>query len=397
MMAAMSEQDATSMSVSTERTTAEHTDETPYDVIVVGAGAGGIGTGIILQELGVERFAILERHEIGASFACWPREMRFITPSFTSNAFGQLDLNAIALNTSPAYTLQREHPTGTEYADYLRMIAGHFALPIRTGVEVASVEQLPDDDGFVLHTSAGALRSRFVIWAAGEFQYPRTYPFPGAELCRHNAEVASWAEVSGDEAVVIGGFESGIDAAYHLTRAGKRVRVLDGSGRWEQETSDPSVSLSPYTRERLDGALDTGRLELIGGAVVTEVERHGAGYRVRDVDGDTWETATPPILATGFTGSLQLVREHFAWDEDGDVRLTERDESTLTPGLFVVGPRVRHGNVIFCYIYKFRQRFAVVAEVIGMRLGLDLAPLAVYREHAMFLDDLSCCDAECAC
>ncbi len=372
-------------------------DAQGYDVIVVGAGAAGIGTGIILRELGIARFAILERHDVGASFARWPREMRFITPSFTSNAFGQLDLNAIALNTSPAYTLQREHPTGAEYAEYLKVLAGHFALPIRTGVDVLALEALPDDEGFIVHTSAGALRSTFVIWAAGEFQYPRTYPFPGAELCRHNAEVASWGAIGGGEAIVVGGFESGIDAAYHLAMAGKRVRVLDGSGRWENETSDPSVTLSPYTRERLDSAMATGRLELIGSAVVVEAARHGEGYLVRDADGDEWETTTPPILATGFTGSLQLVRDLFAWDEDGEVRLSERDESTLTPGLFVVGPSVHHGNAIFCYIYKFRQRFAIVAETIGERLGLDLAPLAVYRENAMYLDDLSCCDAECAC
>jgi hypothetical protein len=77
--------------------------------------------------------------------------------------------------------------------------------------------------------------------------------------------------------------------------------------------------------------------------------------------------------------------------------LTEDDESTETPGLFVVGPSIRHEGVIFCYIYKFRQRFAVVAAAIGERLGLDLSPLEVYRDNNMFLDDLSCCAGECAC
>ncbi len=323
--------------------------------------------------------------------------MRFITPSFTGNAFGQFDLNAIALNTSPAYTLQREHPTGAEYVEYLKVIAGHFVLPIRDGVEVYALEPLSDDAGFVLHTSTGDIRSRFVIWAAGEFQYPRTYPFPGAEHCRHNAEVDSWAAIAGDEAVVIGGFESGIDAAYHLTMAGKTVRVLDREASWEEDGSDPSLTLSPYTRERLDQALDTGRLELIGGALITEVEPTANGYLVRDADGDTWETAQAPILATGFSGSLQLVRDLFGWDERGHAELSERDESTRLPGLFVVGPSVRHEGVIFCYIYKFRQRFAVVAATIGERLGLDLAPLEVYRDNAMYLDDLSCCGAECTC
>jgi putative flavoprotein involved in K+ transport len=371
--------------------------EGDLEVVIVGAGAAGIGTAIILQELGIERFAVLERHDVGASFARWPKEMRFITPSFTSNAFGLLDLNAVALNTSPAYTIQREHPTGAEYAEYLQILAGHFELPIRTGVEVRSLEPLPDDEGFILHTSAGDLRSAFVIWAAGEFQYPRLGAFPGAELCRHNAEIGSWKEVTGDEIVVIGGFESGIDAAYHLVMSGKSVRVLDGAASWDNDSSDPSIALSPYTRERLDLAQETGRLELVGETWVAEVARRGDGYVIRDTEGNEWETTQQPILATGFAGSLQLVRDLFDWDEEGRVQLSERDESTRVPGLFVVGPSVRHGKAIFCYIYKFRQRLAVVAEAIGERLGLDLRLLEVYEDNNMLLEDLSCCDAECAC
>jgi hypothetical protein len=66
------------------------------------------------------------------------------------------------------------------------------------------------------------------------------------------------------------------------------------------------------------------------------------------------------------------------------------------PGLFVVGPSVRHGSIILCFIYKFRQRFAVVAHAIGEQLGLDTSVLDLYRPQ-MFLDDLSCCDDTCAC
>ena len=56
------------------------------DVVVVGAGAAGIGTGVALSRLDLE-ILILERDEIGASFRRWPDEMRFITPSFPSNSF----------------------------------------------------------------------------------------------------------------------------------------------------------------------------------------------------------------------------------------------------------------------------------------------------------------------
>ncbi|MGQ0603057.1 MAG: NAD(P)-binding domain-containing protein, partial [Anaerolineales bacterium] len=107
-----------------------------FDILIVGAGAAGVGCGLVLQQLGVRDFSVLERHTIGASFARWPKEMQFITPSFTGHAFGQLDLNAIAPYTSPAFTLRTEHPSGKEYALYLQGVADHFGLPVMTGIDV---------------------------------------------------------------------------------------------------------------------------------------------------------------------------------------------------------------------------------------------------------------------
>ncbi len=93
-----------------------------------------------------------------------------------------------------------------------------------------------------------------------------------------------------------------------------------------------------------------------------------------------------------------LIDDLFEWHSDYNyVLLTAHDESTKTAGLFVVGPAVRHENIILCFIYKFRQRFAVVAQAIGTRLSLDTGALERYRQHQMFLDDLSCCDDECVC
>lgn len=113
-----------------------------YDVIIVGAGRAGVGMGIVLQDMGLTNFVILDRHEVGASFARWPKEMQLITPSFTSNGFGPPDLNAVTYHTSPAHMLQQEHPTGPEYAQYLKTVGEHFQLPIQTGVEVSGQTML---------------------------------------------------------------------------------------------------------------------------------------------------------------------------------------------------------------------------------------------------------------
>ncbi len=380
-----------------------------YDVIVVGAGAAGVGVSVMLQHLGVTNMVILERHQVGASFARWPREMRFITPSFPGHGFGLLDLNAVTINTSPALTLRTEHPTGAEYAHYLQMVAQHFALPVQAGVDVHSVQ--PEAGGFQLESSAGTYQTRLLIWAAGEFQYPNVQPFVGAEDCIHNATVAAWQELPGEEFVVVGGYESGVDAAVHLVQLGKHVRVLDDAARWALHANDPSVALSPYTVDRLRAALATGRLELLPMGVEQVVQRNGhyelhgvmveqgsgSGEAVRETP-TILTSPTPPILATGFAGSLLTIAHLFQWHPQYHFpQLNSHDESTLTPGLFVVGPSVRHEGVIFCFIYKFRQRFAVVAKAIGEQLGLETGVLEAYRQQQMYLDDLSCCTDECVC
>ena len=154
----------------------DHSMDDYYDVIIVGAGPAGLGVGILLQKLGID-YCILEKDAIGASFKKWPKETRFISPSFTGNFFQMPDLNAISPSTSPAFDLLTEHPTGIEYAQYLEAVASHFKLTLDTEVEVQHIE---DKGGsFILHTSTGAYGSMFVIWAAGEYQYPKTNSFDG--------------------------------------------------------------------------------------------------------------------------------------------------------------------------------------------------------------------------
>ncbi len=229
------------------------------DVIIVGAGAAGVGCGVVLKHLGFEQYTILERHSVGASFARWPKEMRFITPSFTSNAFGLMDLNANIVGSSPAFGARREHFDGPEYVDYLTAMADLFELPVELKVEVTRVQPLLHNAGFAVHTTQGIYHSRFVIWAAGEFQYPRLTPFPGAELCLHNSHVRSWADLSGDDFLVVGGAESGIDAAVTLSNLGKEVTVLDSQSTWENESSDPSCSeKSKKRKKRLNFLQQTG-------------------------------------------------------------------------------------------------------------------------------------------
>lgn len=115
-------------------------------------------------------------------------------------------------------------------------------------------------------------------------------------------------------------------------------------------------------------------------------------------------TPQPPLLCTGFGGSVAMgaAKDLFEWGKEGSgclagaPLLNDYDESTKTPGLFLVGPAVRHEEHIFCFVYKFRQRFGIVAEAIARGLDHDTeATVEACREMNMFLDDFSCCKGAC--
>ncbi len=365
------------------------------DAVVVGAGAAGVGVGVALKHAGVENFKVIDRYGVGASFDRWPAETRFITPSFATNSIGMLDLNSIAIGVSPAYSLQVEHPTGAEYAAHLRAVAKYFELPVHDGVDVIRVTR--QADLFLLDTPDETLYCKHLIWAVGEFQYPTQMPFEGAELCRHTATVSSYEDLPGDDFVIIGGYESGVDAAFHLASYGKRSRLLDSGCPWEDASSDPSVSLSTYSVERMREPYFESQVELLPDSRVWAVRKRGESFLVYTDDGKELETSEPPLLAAGFQGGFQLTADLFEMRDDGYPELSELDESTIARGLFLCGPAVRHQSHVFCFIYKYRQRFAVVAKSIATSLGLPAEDLEAYRQWGMYLDDLSCCGEECVC
>ncbi len=366
-----------------------------YDVVVVGAGAAGVGVAIALGHAGIENMVVLERHTVGTSFALWPAETRFITPSFPTNSVGMLDLNSVAIGTSPAFTLEVEHPTGLEYAVFLKAIAEHFEVPIRENMDVTRIAR--EGDEFAIETLVGTVRARHVIWAGGDFQYPNLDGFVGSKLCQHTATIPSYAQLDGDDFIVIGGYESGIDVAYHLAKRGKRVRLFDRDHPWESESSDPSVALSTYSVERTREKAFAKHVRLFPDTPIAAVSRSQSGYEVVTLDGRAFETPVPPLLAGGFKGSHPLIANLFEARDDGFPLLNEHDESTITPGIFLCGAAVRHDSLIFCFIFKYRQRFAVVAKAIATSLGLPAEGLERYRLWGMYLDDLSCCGEECAC
>lgn len=366
------------------------------DVAIVGGGPAGLGCALALQEIGVERFTIFESQSVGSSFRRWPEEMRLITPSFHSNPFFATDLNAISPFSSPGDLFGTEHLSGKQYAAYLRAVVNHYELPVRENCMVSKLHS--DSNSFLFEVDGETIKAGFVIWATGEFSFPDLEPFPGADLCLVASRVESWQYVSGSEFVVIGGYESGVDAAYHLATRGGKVKVLSRGEPWKIDDPDPSVALSPFTKERL-ARIARGlpeSIELHGKCDVIEVIRENDGFRVLTLDGKSFTSPQPPILATGFeSGIKRQIASFFEWKNEQPI-FSNVDSSTLYPNLFYSGPSLIQRDSKFCFIYKFRARFGVIAREIGKRLAMDTSNLDDWEKRGFLIDDLDCC-VDCKC
>ena len=74
---------------------------------------------------------------------------------------------------SPALMLKAEHPSGRPYQHSLRTVPDHVAAVTVFGMDVVRIRPRTSG-GFPIGSDRGLLRARHVVWAAGEFQCPRT-------------------------------------------------------------------------------------------------------------------------------------------------------------------------------------------------------------------------------
>lgn len=368
------------------------------NVLIVGSGPAGIGIASLLDQTLTE-YVVLDKKGIGGSFTDWPENMEMITPSFPSNAFGQMDLNSISEATSPGFSYRKEHLTGKEYARYLSAVVNYHELCVQTHTEVIKVNK--QKNGWKVDTSQGQFFCKYIVWAAGEFQNPRIDNIKGAELCIHSAHIKTPDQLEGDDFVVIGGYESGVQLALEQVRKNKKVTLINAHKIDQRNTSDPSRVLSPYTHTKYLELQESELYTEVIGEVVA-VQMHDDKYMVQFTDGSMIETETRPICATGFSLVTGPIEEFVTFREDGSPALYEEtDEFLGHENIYLSGPSVRHDEHIFCFIYKFRQRFGVIVEDILRKEGYQKEHIEKlvnrWKANGLYLSDLSCCGDECVC
>ena len=191
------------------------------EVIVIGAGQGGLCTSYFLSERGIDH-VVLEREVLGDSWRNrrWD-SFTLVTPNWTIRLPG-----AEYGGPDPDGFMPRD-----EFAAYLARWAERFGCPIRTGVAATGLGR-GGSRRLRVDTADGSLEAPVVVVATGTMQAPRR---PGlaeavsprirqldAETYRNPGGLAPGA------VLVVGSGQTGVQIADELRLSGRRVLLSAG-------------------------------------------------------------------------------------------------------------------------------------------------------------------------
>lgn len=208
-------------------------NESHVGTVIVGAGQAGLATAQALLDQGQD-CVVLERNErVGDNWRHQYDSLRLYTPARYDRLPGL---------RVPGR--QGAFPGKDDVADYLQLYAGHFAIPVRLGVQVTRLGRSAggSDARFVVRTDAGTYHCQNVVVATGTFgRTPRVPDFAGdldpGILQLHSSEYRRPSQLADGPVLVVGASHSGCDIAYELAQT--RTTTLAGRDcgqvpiRWE--------------------------------------------------------------------------------------------------------------------------------------------------------------------
>lgn len=218
-----------------------------HEVVVIGAGPGGIAAGVALTRAGINDFAILERaHEVGGSW----RDNDY--PGIG------VDVPALAYQYSFARKADwtRLFPKGDEVKQYHVDVATRFGLMdhVRFATSVQREEWDEDNHLWRLHCQNGTITARFVITAVGAFINPKEdIGIPGLDdYAGVILRPTSWAHdfpLAGKRVGIVGTGASSVQITPAIAPTVASLTVFQRTPVWC--LPKPDITLSPWFQKAL--------------------------------------------------------------------------------------------------------------------------------------------------
>ncbi|WP_438943602.1 flavin-containing monooxygenase [Pseudomonas zhanjiangensis] len=191
------------------------------DTLIVGAGQAGVAMSEHLSNHGIPHL-VLERNRIAEAWRTGRWDSLVANGPAWHDRFPGLKFEDV----SPDDFAHKD-----QVADYFETYARKIDAPIRTGVEVKSVERNVGRPGFTVETSEGMIEALHVVAATGPFQrpiIPSIAPEDGTLTQIHSAQYRNPQQMREGAVLVVGAGSSGVQIADELQRAGKQVYLSVG-------------------------------------------------------------------------------------------------------------------------------------------------------------------------
>lgn len=217
-------------------------------IVIVGAGFGGIGLVIKLREAGFDDILVLERaDDVGGT---WQHNNY---PGCACDVPSHL----YSFSFEPKPNWSRIYGRRDEILDYARTVAARhdIARDTRFGSEMLSARWNDDTRRWKLETSAGPLSADILISAVGPFGRPTTPNFPGLEhfagKVMHSFEWDHDYDLSGKRVAVIGTGASAVQIIPEIQPVVSTLRVFQRTPCWIMPRLDWSTSSAEHRLARV--------------------------------------------------------------------------------------------------------------------------------------------------
>ena len=216
------------------------------DVLIVGAGPCGLAATLRAAERGLS-YVTIDQNDVGGTVRTYPRRKLVLT--------------------RPAELSFGERLRGREFskedlvAFWERVLARH-GIGIRTQVRMQRLERHADH--FEAHTSAGRIRSRYVLLALGRRGTPRSLGVPGEDQEKVVYSLVDASSFTASRLLVVGGGDSAIEAALALAaQPGNEVTLSYRKAGF--------FRIKRRNAERIAACEASGKVRVLYGSCVTRI------------------------------------------------------------------------------------------------------------------------------
>lgn len=184
-------------------------DDDIYDVLIVGAGPGGISASLRAIENRLN-YVTLEQDEIGGTVSRYPRQKLVMTSPVEFPLYGKFNKTE----------LSKEN-----LIEFWTKVMRRADFKARTGEKVDDIEVKPDGS-FRVTTSKASYWTRAVVLALGKSGTPRKLGVKGETLSKVMYRLIEADHYKNNHILIVGGGDSAVEAAMGLaSQTGNRVTI----------------------------------------------------------------------------------------------------------------------------------------------------------------------------